>query len=111
MSNEEKLQQIGAATIAYQAAKVELAHIDQKIDRVFSTYREAGQTMDRRGSAHEPKLVNGKLQLGWYNPNASAADLLNETDLTTLVTERDKARKCMEDAKKAMTDLGLINVG
>jgi hypothetical protein len=111
MTADDKNAQIGAAVSEYQVAKVEAAHIEQKIDKVFLAYREAGNTMDRQNrTPQEPTLVDGKIKFGWYTGKVSAADILNEADLAALIVERDKARKRLEDAKKVMTSLGITGL-
>ena len=95
----------------YQAAKTDCAHIDQKIRRVFTAYREAGGTMDAsRGSISEPTVVDGKVHFGYSGGRFSPSDLLNEADLTLLLIERDKARKRQQEAQKVMNSLGITGV-
>ena len=79
MSEDEKNAQIGAAVTEYQAAKVEVAHIEAKVEKVFEAYRDAGRTMDRhQGAINEPTLVEGKVKFGWYSTKVTASDILNE---------------------------------
>ena len=109
MSGEEKAAQVGEAVQNYQAAKVEHAHIQTKIKKVFTAYIEAGRSMDeRQGTTMEPKLVNGKLQLGYGRENP--ADLMNEKELTALIEERDKARSALNQARETMNALGITGV-
>jgi tetrahydromethanopterin S-methyltransferase subunit G len=111
MSEDEKNAQIGAAVAEYQQAKIEVAHIEEKIDRIFKAYREAGGTMDKhRGTVSEPTLIDGKVKFGWYAPNVSAADILNETDLAVVIDERDKARKRLDEAHRKMRSLGITGL-
>ncbi|MGA9986244.1 MAG: hypothetical protein WA383_14565 [Terriglobales bacterium] len=111
MTADDKNAQIGAAVSDYQTAKVELAHIEQKIDKVFLAYREAGNTMDRYNKTpHEPTLENGRVKFAWYTKDVTAADILNEQDLAVLINERDTARVRLEHAKTIMTRLGITGV-
>ncbi len=111
MNGDEKNAQIGEAVSEYQTAKIEVAHIEQKIDKVFLAYREAGNTMDRQHrTPQEPILVDGKIKFGWYTANVTAADILNEADLATLIVERDKARQRLKMAKDIMNKLGITGV-
>ena len=74
-------------------------------------YREAGNTMDRhQRTPHEPTIVDGKIQFGWYTANVTAADILNEADLMALVAERDKARQRLKVAKDIMNNLGITGM-
>jgi hypothetical protein len=111
MSGDEKNAQIGAAVSEYQAAKIEVAHIEQKLDRIFKAYRDAGGTMDRqRGTTSEPTIENGKVKFGWGYEKINPADILNVTDLAVVIEERDKARQRLRVAKDAMTRLGITGV-
>ena len=111
MGEDEKNAQIGAAVSEYQQAKIEVAHIEQKIERIFAAYREAGRTMDKHhGSISEPQLVDGGVKFGWYAPNLSANDILNASDLAVVIGERDQARKRLKDATQKMNSLGITGV-
>jgi hypothetical protein len=112
MSEEEKALQIGQAVQTYHRAKVECASIEEKIERVFSSYLEAGASMDKsRGTISEPRIINGKLQLGWYSRERFSMDhLLNEEQLTALILERDAAREKLNEAKVAMNELGITSL-
>jgi hypothetical protein len=110
MSDLEKAQQIGEAVSEYQAAKVEAAHVEKKVEKVFHTYRQVGETMDtRRGTTYEPTIVNGKIQFG-YSSFLNASDLLNGDDLMKVLEERDQARKRLSEATKAMHSLGITGL-
>lgn len=111
MGEDEKALQIGRATCEYQTAKTECAHIEQKIERVFKAYLDAGRTMDKHsGSGNEPQLIDGRVKLGWHTPGVSFSDILNESELAIVLAERDKARKRLEDARKVMVSLGMANI-
>jgi hypothetical protein len=111
MSEDEKNAQIGAAVSEYQAAKIALAHIEKKIEKVFWAYREVGRTMDKsHGTISEPKLENGTLKFGLYGSNLDASDILNATDLAAVVAERDQARMRLRIAAESMTSLGINGV-
>src|SRR5690242_3563697 len=112
MSGDEKNAQIGAAVSEYQAAKVEVAHIEQKIARIFATYLSAGKSMDKQhGSIQEPKLYDGKLVMGWWgHEKLSTDDLLNAEALAGVIAERDKARQRLKAAKDKMENLGITGI-
>jgi hypothetical protein len=111
MSGDEKAAQIGESVQAYQAAKVECAHIEQKVKQVFRAYIDAGESMDeRKGTITEPQLVNGVLKIGWRDGDP-LKHLMNEKELTIIVQERDQARKKLAAAKQLMNSLGITGVG
>ena len=110
MGDDEKVLQVGLAVSEYQAAKVNCAHIDKKIDRVFRAYRAAGETMDVHSRRAEPKLIDGKVKFDWCSYDVSTSDILNESDLAVLLAERDAARKRLEEAKNSMHSLGMTSV-
>lgn len=111
MGEEEKAAQIGAAVTEYQAAKVECAHVDKKIESVSATYREAGAAMDKnRGSGSEPTITDTGIRFGYGNDRMDIRNLLNGSELFDLLQERDKARARVDKAKKAMNDLGITAV-
>jgi hypothetical protein len=115
MTTEDKNAQIGAAVLEYQTAKAELGHLDQRIDHVFTVYREVGKTMDRHSHSpvEYPTIADGKLKLGWFYSNTKmdlSTDLLNEKELISLVQERDEAHARLERAKAAMDRLGVSNI-
>ena len=111
MSEDEKLRQVGAATIEYQAALVECGHMEAKIESTFAAYRAAGETMDpRRDKIREPEIIDGKLIVGLAAFKFCTANLLSGEELRELVLERDEARKRLKVAQKAMTRLGMAHV-
>jgi hypothetical protein len=103
MSEQEKAMQIAEAVIEYQAAKVELAHIEDKLLAVGEAYSNAGNVFGRHRNASGPaelRYLNGKdLDL-----------LLNGSELKDLMAERDAARKSMEVARARMASLGIGNL-
>lgn len=110
MSEDEKNAQIGVAVSEYQRAKVEVAHVERRIESVFQAYRAAGATMDsQRGTVHEPTLDNnGAIQFGYAKVTAS--DILNAQDLAALIQERDRARSRLAKARDAMNSLGVTGL-
>jgi len=109
MSGDEKAAQIGNAVSEYQTAKIELAHIEKKIETIFETYRTVGACMDKsRGTVEPPKIKEGKLDLGWrsFDPG----NLLNSADLIAVIKERDTAQARLDDARREMRDLGITGV-
>jgi hypothetical protein len=104
MSDEEKAIQIGNAVMAYQASKVALAHVEEKIKRVQDAYKQAAES----GTGKYPALrvVDGKLA-GYSGPEAWMRNLINEADFAILLSERDE---CMAEARAnrlRMDSLGL----
>jgi hypothetical protein len=74
-SGEEKASQVGNAAAEFQEARTELAHIDTKLEAVFSTYRDVLSTMDRtRGSIQLPQVVDGKLSLDYVSQRADLSN-------------------------------------
>jgi len=111
MSEEEKNRQIGEATTEYQTAKVEAGHLTHRIDKVFRAYREIGDTMDRdKGTISEPRLVDGSIAFGYTRSKVSASDLLNESELRSLLAERDAARERLAEARRVMESLGITAI-
>jgi hypothetical protein len=112
MSVDEQTYRIGEAAVEYQAAKVECARIELRIERVFQAYQYAGDTMDaRRGSIQEPKLVEGKIVIGPAAFKFRTADLLSDKALSLLLAERDKARHRLSTARETLNHLGIVNIG
>jgi hypothetical protein len=112
MSGDEKAMQVGQAVQAYQAAKIECAHIERKIDRVGAAYRVIGGFIGlQTPEAHQPRMAGEKLHL-----HSSASDddffrfLLNEHELTELFAERDRLRSARDLARKAMNQLGIVGI-
>jgi hypothetical protein len=111
MSGEEKAAQIGNAVSEYQTAKVELAHIEKRIETVFSTYLKAGASMDRsRGTPSPPRFKDEQLIIGWYGGDVHLNNLLNAEELAKIVRERDEAQARFIRAKKSMEALGITSV-
>ena len=108
MSGEEKATQLGQAVAGYQEARQELAHLDTRLESVFSTYREVGSTMDRaRGSISPPKIGDdGRLVIGYTASGTSLANLLNLADLRKLVEERQEVEKRVKQAEEHLRSLG-----
>ena len=111
MSNDEKNAQIGEAVSEYQAAKVDLAHIEEKIHRIFKAYREIGATMDKnRGTTFEPTLENGQIKFGYHPGQVNPADILNVNDLAMVIAERDKARQRLASVRDTLNRLGITGI-
>jgi hypothetical protein len=112
MGSDEKAAQVGEAVTEYQAAKVACAHIDLKIRKVFDLYLSAGNSMDwKSDKTFEPTITgDGKLKLGLFVHPGPYPELLNESELTVLVIERDAARSRLDQARKTMESLGITSV-
>jgi hypothetical protein len=107
----KKARQIGGAVTEYQSAKIDAAHVQTKVERIFMTYRLIGETMNKKhGSTTEPKIKDGNIIFGYAGSSVSASDLLNEADLLILIQERDKARERLVDARKVLDDLGITGI-
>lgn len=111
MSDDEKAKQVGRATIQYQAALEDCAHVELKIEQVFEAYRFAGGSMDpRNGKVREPELIDGTLVIGVRGFNFDPATLLNGGELAELVAERDQLRERLKKASSQMRRLGMAHV-
>lgn len=113
MSGEEKAAQIGNAAIEYQAAKVELAHIEKKLLTIFSAYSTAGECLNKgKGTVELPRVRNGKLDFGqsWRAGNFDQANLLNAADLILILKEHDESSDRLARAKREMVDLGIAGI-
>jgi hypothetical protein len=111
MSGDEKAQQIGQVVTAYQTAKVELAHLEQKLKKVGQVYTEVGQALEK-GYQAEYKIENGHFRLSYSrsgNENISGI-LLNEETLVALLMEREAARKKTYELHTQLKNLGITNL-
>jgi len=110
MSGDEKAKQIGNATTELQTAKVECAHIRQKLDRVQAAYRDAGEKPNKSDlDLFRIRVINGKLRFG-EGSIASPSDLMNESEFTELLLEYDTARKRVKSAVGTLQSLGITGL-
>lgn len=111
MSDAEKAAQIGNAVTEYQNAKTDLAHHEKKIETIFRNYMEVGACMDRsRGTIDPPRVKDGKLDLGWRGSKIDPSLLLNASELTKVVQERDEAQERFDRARRGLNDLGITGL-
>jgi hypothetical protein len=112
MSGDEKAEQIGRAVTEYQTAKVELAHLEQKIRKIGEAYTEVGQALSERSSMRDFKIEGGHFHFLYRrteNENL-AASLLNEQALVAVIIERDSARKRVSELRSRLNALGITNL-
>jgi hypothetical protein len=111
MGEDEKAAQVGHAVQEYQAAKIECAHIDQKINKVAESYRLVGNAIGFSVAENrQPQIVDGKLKFEF--PGVADHQLLlpNEPELTQLLIEREQSRAIRDDAKRRLNDLGIVGL-
>jgi len=111
MSDNEKLEQIGRVLTHYQSAKVEVAHLAEKIRRVAQTYAEVAQFLqDESSKTARVRFIEGELCRVFTPANAEAIELLNEADLCKLLEERDQAINAVASFLKQLREFGITNV-
>ncbi|MHB1021368.1 MAG: hypothetical protein ACYC46_02050 [Acidobacteriaceae bacterium] len=112
MSDDEIAKQIGKAVMEYRDAKVDCSRIEARVEEVFRAYQFAGEQMDsKRGEKKEPSLRDGKVIIGAEAFKFDASELLNESDLASLLRERDAARERMSKARKDLDRKGMAEIG
>lgn len=110
MSGDEKAKQIGNAVSECQTAKVEFAHIRQKLERVQAAYRDAGEKPNKADpDLFKMRLMSGKIRFG-EGSIGSPSDLMNESELTAFLLEYDVARKRVKKAVEMLQRLGITDV-
>ena len=110
MSGDEKAKQIGNAVSECQTAKVELAHICQKLERVQAAYRDAGEKPNKSDpDLFRMRLISGKIRFG-EGSVGSPSDLMNESEFTGLLLEYDTARKRVKGAVETLHSLGITDL-
>ena len=111
MSNDDIDKQIGKAAREYQDAKIACSRIEARVEDIFRAYQYAGDTMNpKHEEKWEPILKDGKVIIGPEAFKFNPADLFNESDLASLLTERDSARKRMSAARELLNRLGMSNI-
>jgi prefoldin subunit 5 len=113
MSGDEKTQQIGQVVTEYQAAKVELAHLNQKLKTIGDVYTEVGRALTSAySSTGEFKIENGhfRFSYGRHGNQNLAASLLNEEALVAVIVERDAFEKKVQSLRAQMKSLGITNL-
>jgi len=113
MSEDEKAQQIGKVVTEYQAAKVALAHLEQKVKSVGETYAEVGEAIVPRGGGSSLgfKIEKNHLRLVYSRTgNELVTNLLNEESLVSLIVEREEARNKCSALRTQLNSLGITNL-
>ena len=109
MSEDEKAQQIGMAASELDDAKVEYAHLEFKLERTLSAYREAAKKLDRANTESGIRVADGKVIFeGWST--AKASDLMNEQELANFLLEHHRARIRVKKATQVTRSLGLTTI-
>ncbi len=103
MSEDEKACQIGVAVLALHAAKVELAHFEEKIQSVMTAYAAAVDA-EARGKL---SAVSDQISL---DGKRSASHLVNEKQLAELLQSQDSAKKRVEQSTNQLMRLGITTL-
>lgn len=110
MSGGEKATQIGAAVQELQDAKVEVAHIEQKVAALAAIYGECATALKERPPFEILGIEHGKLKFKRSFTPVDLSRLLDEAGLYALIEERSKARLRQEKAAAAVRALGITTV-
>ena len=110
MSGEEKAGQISEAVQEYEAAKVGLAHLKQKVSRVARTYRDCSEALSRDFPFDRESIEEGILKLPYGRNQNSPAFLLDQTGLIALLREKEQAEARLKKASDAMKALEITNL-
>jgi hypothetical protein len=109
MGEDEKAQQIGMAATELDDAKVEYAHLEFKLERTLSAYREAAKKLDKGNTESRIRIAEGEVIFeGWGRVKAS--DLMNEQELANLLLEHYRARIRVKKATRVTRSLGLTTI-
>jgi len=109
MSEEEKAQQIGVAVSELQVAKVERSHLEQKLERVLASYREAAKRLDKENYGRGVEITDGKVTFGGWS-SAKPNDLMNESELAQFLLEFQASQIRVKKAIKVTQSLGITSV-
>jgi hypothetical protein len=109
VSEDEQKQQLGDAIADLNAAKVEYAHLERKLERILTAYREAGKRLDKANTESRIRIAEEKVIFdGWSG--AKASDLMNEQELANFLLEHHHARIRVKKATQITRSLGLTSV-
>lgn len=111
MNAEETVASVVDAVSGYQAAKVKLALIEERISRVASAYRTCGNSLNdslSNSAFARVKVENGTLQLVYGDIDQDL--LLNAQELVALLTQRIAAQERRNRALEAMKAVGITAV-
>jgi hypothetical protein len=106
MSGEEKSAQIGEAVLLLEQQKRELAHIEEKVNKVKLAYSKFAANSDRWGvdSASPHKVF---LKHPQTDERVLPSSLLNEVELAALVIERKNAEEAVGQTKAKLASFGI----
>lgn len=112
MTTDEKAQQIGLAVSEYQAAKTDLAHLEQKVSQVGEVYKQVGESLANRSGMSDYKIEGGSFQVlyGRTGKGPLTDLLLDEAHLVALIKERDEARTTVRKLREKLKSLGITSV-
>ena len=94
MSEDDKQAQVGAAVMEYQAAKLNLAHVERGMQAVASAYRAFGNALEN--DRDRIKIVDDFPSIEYSTESSNR--LMNGAELAKLVNERNAAVTRKESA-------------
>jgi len=103
MSDEEKACQIGNAVLGLNDAKVELAHLNEKLRSVMDAYAAVidAESKDELAAVSEQISLSGK---------PSASYLMNEKQLAELLHSQESAKRQVEQSTNQLMRLGITTL-
>jgi len=104
MSNEEKSSQIGDAVLLLQRQRQELAHVEEKVERVKRAYcmfasESQRWVTDHAGGVSLAHPFAEERGLGQY--------LLSQSQLAALIAERRAAAEAVERTRAKLNGFGI----
>lgn len=109
MSGDEKAQQVGQVVTQFQQAKVDLAHLEQKLRKIGNTCSAVGRALSGESSSVDEYSVEILRYSSHLNINPSV-ELLTEESLLAVISERDKLKKLVSELLAQMRALGITNL-
>jgi hypothetical protein len=109
MSGEEKAAQVGTAVEEYQAAKVDLAHIERRAKEISEAFKRYAEALKEQGAMFRLRVENGRIKHP-YGGEPKANLLMNESELIVFLAEWDAAIERKEHAAREMKALGITSV-
>lgn len=111
MGEDEKLKQTGRVLMQYQAAKVELAHLTERIRSVGKTYAEVAQFLQDENTKATPiRFIDGELCSVFNSTGETSIELLDDADLCKLLTDRDNAKQAVAILLAQLREFGVTSV-
>jgi hypothetical protein len=104
MSNQDKSSLIGSAVTTYQAAKMALACVEEKIKQVQNAYKQGAES--GRGPYPALRVVDGRLA-GYSGPESWMTHLMNESEFAVLLAKRASCEADFKRTKAVVDSLGL----